>query len=72
MRCIDRDLAIATYSSLHAPHGRALLFADPELEALYRAGCYDERPARILLASRAALRHLNGALNGAIARRAVL
>lgn len=66
------ELTIASISALHRQADGPVLFLDPELEALYRAGCVEERPARALVALGAAIRHLDRVLTSAVARRAVL
>lgn len=66
------DLTIATVSSLHDRPVRPTLILDPELEALFRAGRIEERPARVLTTLHAAWRYLDRHLSSAAARRAVL
>ncbi|MCF1744155.1 hypothetical protein [Paradevosia shaoguanensis] len=67
-----REIAIASLSSLYACDKGPILFLDPELEALLRAGCIEERPAQVFVALRNLARRLEQLLTGAVARRAVL
>lgn len=64
-------LSIATLSIL-ADDCRPVLFLDPELEALHRAGRCSQTPALLPLLARRLTRAAFLVLNGAIARRAVL
>lgn len=72
MTSSPHELTIAALSSLQRQPEGPVLFFDVELEALYRAGCVEERPARALVALGVAFRHLDRLVSSAVARRAVL